>query len=272
VQFDATLPGGKTVQVNALLVDKVAGASDEFYARYEALSTRADFIAYNGHSGLGQNVRALASKGKWVAGQYVVIFMNGCDSFAFVDGSLAQARALINLDDPTGTRYMDIMTNAMPSLFDSDAEATLAVIKALMSYDAPVTFPSMLETIDSSQVVIVTGEQDNVYVPGYPNSVQPAQPWAGIDETGTVAPGEQKSWQTPALAAGRYQFAITGSGDADLYVRLGADPTPSQYDCRPYLSGSNETCIVELPSSTTVHVLVRGYREISDFHLVATPN
>jgi hypothetical protein len=270
-QFDATLLDGKTVQINALLVDKVAEASDAFYARYEALSSSADFIAYNGHSGLGQNVRALAAKGKWVPGQYVMIFMNGCDSFAFVDGSLAQTRALVNPDDPTGTKYMDIMTNAMPSLFASDAAATVAVMRALTSYDAPVTYEKIFESIDSSQVVIVTGEEDNVYVPGYPNSGQPAQQWAGINETGTVTPGEEKRWETPALAPGKYEIAMTGSGDADLYVRLGSDPTPSQYDCRPYLSGSNETCIVELPSTTAVHVLVRGYRLASDYHLVASP-
>ena len=32
-----------------------------------------------------------------------------------------------------------------------------------------------------------------------------------------------------------------GSGDADLYVRYGSQPTTSSYTCRPYLNGNNET-------------------------------
>ncbi len=50
-----TLAGGKKVIVNALLVDNVSSASETFYTRYNALSTRADVIIYNGHAGLGSN-------------------------------------------------------------------------------------------------------------------------------------------------------------------------------------------------------------------------
>ena len=32
------------------------------------------------------------------------------------------------------------------------------------------------------------------------------------------------------------------SGDLDLYVRKGTQPTTSAYDCRPYLNGSSESC------------------------------
>jgi hypothetical protein len=103
VTFNATLADGKKVSVTALLVDNIRTADARFNERYNALSTNADLIAYNGHAGLGQNVRALAQKGTWKAGKYVIVFMNGCDTVAYVDGSLAQTRARINPDDPTGT-------------------------------------------------------------------------------------------------------------------------------------------------------------------------
>ena len=32
-----------------------------------------------------------------------------------------------------------------------------------------------------------------------------------------------------------------GTGDGDLYVRFGSQPTTSAYDCRPYASGNAET-------------------------------
>ena len=53
---------------------------------------------------------------------------------------------------------------------------------------------------------------------------------------------------------------MTGSGDADLYVRFGAQPTTSTYNCRPYLSGAAETCDVTVPAGqTSAYVMVRGY-------------
>src|SRR5256885_11806564 len=35
---------------------------------------------------------------------------------------------------------------------------------------------------------------------------------------------------------------MTGSGDADLYVKRGAEATTEAYDCRPYTGSSNEDC------------------------------
>jgi hypothetical protein len=270
VELRATLPGGLAVQVNALLVDNVAGATEAFYDRYEGLSTAADLIAYNGHAGLGQNVRALAKKGKWTAGQYVVVFMNGCDTFAYVDGSLAETRAAVNPDDPDGTRYLDFVVNAMPAYFASDAEATMALINGLLEKDAPRTYEVMFKGIDPHQIVLVTGEQDNVYHPGYGEGGEPTggtEAWAGMTEQGTVAADEERRFETPVLAAGRYAFTLTGDGDADLYVRVGAAPDLTLYDCRPYRSGSDETCELDLATPAAVHVMVRGWADTSTWAL-----
>ncbi len=59
-----------------------------------------------------------------------------------------------------------------------------------------------------------------------------------------------------------------GSGDADLYVRFGAAPTTSTYDCRPYLVGNNETCTFDNPQAGTWHVMIRGYEAYSGVTLV----
>jgi serine protease len=61
-----------------------------------------------------------------------------------------------------------------------------------------------------------------------------------------------------------------GSGDADLYVRRGAPPTTSTWDCRPYLNGNNETCTEANPQAGTWHVMVRGYTSYSNVTLVAS--
>lgn len=173
VEFNATLADGKTVKVTALLVDNVASTPPSFDERYEALSPTADLIAYNGHAGLGQNVRALARKGRFVAGKYQVFFMNGCDTFAYVDGSLAEVRAALNPDDPTGTKYMEFVTNAMPSFFVSMSDATMALFQGFLSYDAPKTYDQIFKEIDRTQVVLVTGEEDNEFKPGMPIGKHP---------------------------------------------------------------------------------------------------
>ena len=57
-----------------------------------------------------------------------------------------------------------------------------------------------------------------------------------------------------------FTASITGTGDADLYVRFGAAPTTTSYNCRPYRTGNNETCSLTVPAGQTkAYVLVRGY-------------
>ncbi|MBA3453327.1 MAG: PPC domain-containing protein [Deltaproteobacteria bacterium] len=259
IEMTATLPGGKKIKVTALLSDNVLTGLSEtgFRTRYENASTRADFIVYNGHAGLGANVRGLASAGKWVAGQYVVVFMNGCDTFAYVDDALNIAHKNINPDDTTGYKYIDIVTNAMPSFFHSMADASMAMFRGLAAHDDPKTYEQMFRNIDSAEVVLVSGEQDNTYTPGGGGT---PTAWGGINTSAGVAKGETKKFPTPVLAAGKYQFAMTGSsGDADLYVKIGREPTASSFDCRPYKTGSNETCEVTLAQPAAIFVQVRGY-------------
>ncbi|MBA3462239.1 MAG: PPC domain-containing protein [Deltaproteobacteria bacterium] len=273
IEFKATLPDGKKINVVAMLTDNVrTGLSQSaFRARYEALSTRADYIVYNGHAGLGVNVRALAQAGKWVAGQYVVVYMNGCDTFAYIDDALNTAHKAVNPDDTTGYKYVDIVNNALPAFFASMSGATMSLFRGFLSYEDPKTYEQMFSRIDSSQLVLVVGEQDNTFTPGGGGT---AQPWSGLNETGSVKKGDVKKYSTPTLAAGTYTFTMTGTGgDADLYVKIGREPTATSYDCRPYKTGSNETCQVTLAQSASVFVQVRGYATAaSSFKLVGKKN
>ncbi len=268
VTFRASLGGGRSIEVVAILVDNVRTAGPAFDARYGELSTLADIIVYNGHAGLGANVRALASKGRWVEDQYAIVFMNGCDTYAYVDNALWDAHARVNPDDPNGTRHLDLVMNAMPSYFSSMPAATLALVRGMMAVDAPRTFEQIFADVDSQQVILVSGEQDNTYTPGGGGG-DPTPTWGGIRETGHLAQGEEVRFETPTLPAGRYSFAITGSGDADLYVRIGSAPTTELYDCRPYRSDANETCQIDLAGGAAVHLMVRGYTA-SDFSLMGS--
>jgi hypothetical protein len=273
VTLSGTYADGRQVEITALLVDSIRETTAAFDERYAVLAERADMISYAGHSGLGANVRALARKGRWVAGQYVVILMNGCDSYAYVDKALWTAHAAVNPDDPKGTKHVDILMNAMPAFFSANASNVRSLIESLLARDAPKTYEQIFGGFDSSQVVLVSGEEDNDYVPGGGGGGEGEGEgeWEGMDESGTVTRAQERRFETPALPAGRYVFEMTGTRDADLYVRSGTAPTTSLYDCRPYKSNSTESCLVDLPSQAPIHVMVRGYATSSTYRLVGRP-
>ena len=85
------------------------------------------------------------------------------------------------------------------------------------------------------------------------------------------------SWSStytmPVTAGHTVTFTISGgTGDADLYVRAGSAPSTSSYNCRPYLTGNNETCTFTPSSNTTYYVRVRAYAAFSGVSLKGTSN
>lgn len=90
-------------------------------------------------------------------------------------------------------------------------------------------------------------------------------------DTATVQQQEQHAYAALAVVPGTHVRAVTtGSGDADLYLRFGAAPTLSAFDCRPYTGSANETCDLVVPQGvTTAWVMVVGYTAAS-YHLDVT--
>ncbi len=71
--------------------------------------------------------------------------------------------------------------------------------------------------------------------------------------------------------ASNLNFAMSGgSGDADLYVNFGSEPTTSNWDCRPYSGGNNENCDFGSPNVGRYYVMIRGYTAFSGTSLTAT--
>jgi len=61
-----------------------------------------------------------------------------------------------------------------------------------------------------------------------------------------------------------------GTGDADLYLRQGALPTPADWDCRPFRFGNNEECFVEDPEPGEWFVMVDAFSAYTGVTLVAS--
>lgn len=134
---------------------------------------------------------------------------------------------------------------------------------------------------------------NNVQVGTYYISIEPYTAFSGVtllasySEDNTPPPppadelnesnlsGQTGSEQTFTLAvpegASNLKFEMTGSsGDADLYVKFGSQPTSSSYDCRPYIGGSNETCNIANVQTGTYYVMIKAYSSYSGVSLIAS--
>lgn len=83
--------------------------------------------------------------------------------------------------------------------------------------------------------------------------------------SGTVAETEWNHFGPFSTAAGSFSARLTGTGDADLYVRRGATPTLTAYDCRPYAGNSTERC--DLAGPGDFYVSVNGFATNSTYTL-----
>ncbi|MFT4924021.1 MAG: vibriolysin [Phenylobacterium sp.] len=101
-------------------------------------------------------------------------------------------------------------------------------------------------------------DPDGVLVKGVAQSV-----------SGASASETHFTYETPADVQSVSFNMSGGSGDADMYVRFGAAPTSSTYDCRPYKNGNTEVCDIAAGQAGTYHVMLKGYSAYSSASLVA---
>jgi vibriolysin len=78
--------------------------------------------------------------------------------------------------------------------------------------------------------------------------------------SGTVGKGQNVNHGPYSVVAGTtFTVTMTGTRNPDLYVRFGAAPTTTAYDCRPATSGASETCTLTVPAGqSSAYVMVRG--------------
>ncbi len=96
-----------------------------------------------------------------------------------------------------------------------------------------------------------------------------------LNETNLSAASGNSRYYTLNVPAGATNLVIAtsgGTGDADLYVRFGSQPTTSSYDCRPYKTGNNESCPISNVQAGTYHVMIKAYSAYSGLSLSGTYN
>ena len=121
-------------------------------------------MLYNGHSGLGKNVAKLAETGKVERGQYQLFFLNGCNTFSYVTSEFFDARTKKN--GLPGTKFLDIIANAMPAYGTYDVPTALAVLNALLEYkEKPRDYNDILASFPALHMTAIMGEEDNEFSP-----------------------------------------------------------------------------------------------------------
>ncbi len=94
----------------------------------------------------------------------------------------------------------------------------------------------------------------------------------------TPPPGNSGQWTNLAASSGQWIYKTVtvpagatslqvnssgGSGDADLYLRFGSNPTTSSYQCRPYKNGNTESCSISNPQAGSWYIGLRAYSSFS---------
>jgi len=93
----------------------------------------------------------------------------------------------------------------------------------------------------------------------------------GVAATGLGAATGGYVKYTMDVPAGATNLTFTisgGTGDADMYVKFGGEPTDTAYDCRPYLGGNAETCTFAAPSAGKYYINLKAYSTFSGVSLV----
>lgn len=165
---------------------------------------------------------------------------------------------------------------------DVDLYTKLGVRPTLSSYDcrpyvngngetctvnspAAGTYYVLLNAYSAYSGVTLTGTYSGVVDDGVPVLTN------GVGVAISGGTGSLQYWKIATPAGRTLTVTITGgTGDADLYTRLGSKPTTTTYLCRPYLSGNNETCTVASTSAGTYYIMVRGYAAYSGVTLKAS--
>jgi hypothetical protein len=99
------------------------------------------------------------------------------------------------------------------------------------------------------------------YTEGGGTVTPPAPPatFTHLNQIGSVAAGELKTFQLPIPAGKKIVIRTMSAADVDLYIQMNAAPTTDAYLARGYTSSGNETITYTATENGTLFVSVHGY-------------
>ncbi|WP_340678261.1 M4 family metallopeptidase [Paraglaciecola sp.] len=95
----------------------------------------------------------------------------------------------------------------------------------------------------------------------------------GVAKTGISGIEKEEKFFSLDVPAGATNLTFTttgGTGDADLFVRFGANPTLSVYDCSSTTENNNETCAISNAQVGKYYVMVQAWSAITGVSLTGS--
>ncbi len=168
------LKDGVHVQVSVIAaagIDQMDLFADSYAKKHEG------FFAWFGHSRVGggfdadqfqQNLNRNPAVFS-VSPQYQLIYWAGCNSYSYYTLPFFKLKSALNpLQDPNGTKKLDLISNGLPSLFSFNAFNANVLFDALINWEQPTSYQTIVNQIEShashrgSPVIVnVLGDEDN---------------------------------------------------------------------------------------------------------------
>ncbi len=195
-----------------------------------------------------------------VTGQYVVAGNSNQAPIAQTDGpfvgNIGNAIAMTS----TSTDADGSIANYLWDLGDGTTSTSASVNH---TYAAAGTYTVTLTVTDNDGETSTTTTQASVSVLE-----------AGIATLVSGTTGAEIVYQmnVPAGASNLSFSTSGGSGDADLHVKFASQATSSDFDCRPWKNGSNETCVIDNAQAGTYYIMLQGYNDFTDVQLLGNYN
>jgi hypothetical protein len=152
--------GNDALEVHLRLVKVLANVGQSFINWYQQRTQDSDVIIYSGHAGLGDNIDVLIKNAVFKPRKYQIFFVNGCDTFTYVNEELFSAHGAATPHAPV-SKYLDIITNSVSVYFARMGDGAFSLVDELVKKKN--TYHEILRRMDSRQRAIVDGEEDNTW-------------------------------------------------------------------------------------------------------------
>ncbi len=135
------------------------------------------FFSWFGHSRVGSGFDAdnFSSMLRYnptyysLSSNYQLVYWAGCNSYSYYTQPFFKQKAkLDSVNDSKGTKNLDIIANGLPSQFSFNADNATILYKALINWNKPTSFQSIVNTIEkraargySVVLVNILGDEDN---------------------------------------------------------------------------------------------------------------
>lgn len=165
---------GVTIRVSVVAA---AGVDQMDIFAYSYAKKHEGFFGWFGHSRVGSGFDAARFAYKLrsnpsefsLTSDYQLIYWAGCNSYSYYTLPFFELKAKMNPDrDPNGTQNLDLISNALPSLFSFNDYNASVLFQSLMKWKTPTSYQEIVNAIENHAkssgykvMVNVLGDEDN---------------------------------------------------------------------------------------------------------------